>query len=212
MDSILEEVKLLLSEVKSSDDGWPNISRKEENKLRDLLIKIIDFKYPRDCDNDSVLRLYIENRKKEVMLSCRTMRCQNDADIILWNIQNLQYLMYMASQQLLIEQRNLSILFSEESPINCKNGLYFKKNKYTMEGIAKNICDIITENYEKVFCKKGIYWEFSNNLNDLCGGKVSFLKRGEEGMSVRINFFNSNEVLIFKVKMSENKITYLGMI
>lgn len=60
--------KFLAVKVTGDGQSWPNPSKEDMQALYDLFRNIIDAKFGRDCDGDSVINFAIVNRKKHLPL------------------------------------------------------------------------------------------------------------------------------------------------
>lgn len=69
----VEKVRRLLDEflterVESDGGSWPEVSDKDFQALHELFEAIVDAKFERDCDGDSVINFAVVNRKKHMPL------------------------------------------------------------------------------------------------------------------------------------------------
>lgn len=58
--------EFLAERVKTDGGSWPEVSDKDFNALYNLFDAIVDAKFERDCDGDSVINFAVVNRKQHM--------------------------------------------------------------------------------------------------------------------------------------------------
>jgi hypothetical protein len=78
-DKLHKMLDTFLAECAGGNGSWPEVSKKDFNALHELVGTIIDAKWKRDCDGDSVINFTFVNRKEYAPLHFQPVRYEHKA-------------------------------------------------------------------------------------------------------------------------------------